>query len=67
MSIFKITIKAGKPAVFGPTPLMAHANDSVFWYNGDKVAHWPAPNAANPKAWLPLPDSTRRRVHSNFS
>jgi len=52
MSIFKIKIKAGKPAVFDPNPQIAYPNDSVFWYNGDKIAHWPAPSAANPKGWL---------------
>lgn len=53
MSIFKITIKAGKPAVFAPNPQEACVNDSVFWYNSDPtLPHWPAPNAANPKAWL---------------
>ena len=52
MSIFKITIKAGTPAVFDPNPQMAQPNDSVFWFNGDKVAHWPAPSAANKKGWL---------------
>jgi hypothetical protein len=52
MSLFRIKINAAQPAVFDPNPLTANVNDSVFWYNGDKVAHWPAPNAANPKAWL---------------
>lgn len=53
MSIFKIQIKAGQPAVFDPSPLTVQVNDSVYWYNGDqKEAHWPAPSAANPKGWL---------------
>jgi plastocyanin len=52
MSIFKIKIKAGKPAVFDPNPLTAYPNDSVYWSNTDKVAHWPAPSKANPKGWL---------------
>lgn len=52
MSIYKIQIKTGKPAVFDPNPLTARPNDSVFWFNGDSVAHWPAPSAANPKGWL---------------
>lgn len=52
MSIFKIQIKAGTPAVFDPNPLTVHVNDSVYWYNGDQKAHWPAPSAANPKGWL---------------
>ena len=52
MSIFKVQINATKPAVFDPSPLTVNVNDSVFWYNGDKVAHWPAPSAANPKGWL---------------
>lgn len=58
MSIYKITIKPGTPAVFDPNPLQAEPNDSVFWFNGDKVAHWPAPapkkpgDPINKKAWL---------------
>lgn len=52
MSIFKIEIKAGKPAVFDPNPLTAYVNDSVYWSNGDNEAHWPAPNAANPKGFM---------------
>lgn len=52
MSIFKIQIKAGTPAVFDPNPQIAKPNDSVFWFNGDSKAHWPTPNAATPKAWL---------------
>src|SRR2546429_4642587 len=44
-SIFKIQIKAGKPALFDPSPLMVHVNDSVYWYNSDPTqAHWPAPD-----------------------
>ena|SRR5215467_1303148 len=52
MSLFKIQIKAGKPAVFDPSPLTVYVNDSVSWTNDDSVAHWPAPSAATPKAWL---------------
>jgi plastocyanin len=52
MSLFKIQINAGKPAVFSPKVLTVSVNDSVFWGNGDKEAHWPTPNAATPKAWL---------------
>lgn len=53
MSIFKIQIKAGKPAVFDPSPLTVNVNDSVYWYNGDQnQAHWPAPSAAKKKGWL---------------
>ena len=52
MSLYKIQIKAGKPAVFDPPTLNVNVNDSVYWSNGDKVAHWPAPSAANPKEWL---------------
>lgn len=52
MSIFKIRIKAGNPAVFDPNPLKVNVNDSAFWSNGDNVAHWPAPSAANPTGWL---------------
>lgn len=43
MSIFKITIKAGTPAVFSPNPQIVFVNDSVFWHNDDQQAHWPAP------------------------
>ena len=53
MSIYKIQIKAGNPAVFDPSPLSVHVNDSIFWANGDQTKpHWPTPNAAQPKAWL---------------
>src|SRR5437868_7600987 len=52
MSLFKIKINAGTPAKFDPNPLKANVNDSVFWSNEDKVAHWPAPSAANPTGWL---------------
>lgn len=52
MSLFKIKINAAQPAVFDPNPLTVNVNDSVFWSNGDKIAHWPAPSAANPKGWL---------------
>ena len=46
MSIFKIQINAGKPAVFDPNPRTVYVNDSVFWFNDDpKNAHWPAPTA----------------------
>ena len=44
MSIYKIQIKPGTPAVFDPNPLKICVNDSVFWFNGDpNNAHWPAP------------------------
>ena len=66
MSIFKILIKAGKPAVFNPTPQTVYVNDSVFWFNGDpNQAHWPAPSAANPKGFLQYqiaPDSSSNQV-----
>ena len=58
MSSFKIKIKPGTPAVFDPNPLQAEPNDSVFWFNGDNIAHWPAPapkkptDPINKKAWL---------------
>jgi len=46
MSIYKIQIKPGTPAVFDPNPQKVCVNDSVFWFNGDpKEAHWPAPKA----------------------
>lgn len=68
MSLFKIKISAAKPAVFDPSPLTVHVNDSVFWYNGDKVAHWPAPSAANPKGWLDYqiaPDGESSQISLN--
>ena len=53
MSIFKIQINAGKPAVFDPNPRTVYVNDSVFWFNGDpNNAHWPAPSAANPTGFI---------------
>ena len=53
MSIFKITIKAGNPAVFNPNPQKICVNDSVFWFNSDpNNAHWPAPNARDPKGFM---------------
>ena len=46
MSIYKIQIKPGTPAVFDPNPQKICVNDSVFWFNDDpKNAHWPAPTA----------------------
>lgn len=69
MSIFKITIKAGNPATFNPSPLTVNVNDSVFWYNGDQSKpHWPAPSAANPKGWLDYqiaPDSESGQISLN--
>ncbi|HYJ86412.1 MAG TPA: hypothetical protein VEW46_10170 [Pyrinomonadaceae bacterium] len=65
MSIFKIQIKAGTPAVFNPNPLTAYPNDSVYWSNDDTVAHWPAPSAANPTGWLDFqiaPDSESSQI-----
>ena len=53
MSIFRIQIRAGQPAVFDPNPQTAYVNDSVFWFNGDpNEAHWPAPSASNPKGFI---------------
>ena len=52
MSIFKIQIKAGTPAVFDPNPQTVCVNDSVFWFNNDQQPHWPAPSAADPKGFL---------------
>jgi plastocyanin len=69
MSIFKIQIKAGKPAVFDPSPLTAHVNDSVFWYNGDQnEPHWPTPDAKKPKEWLDYqiaPDGQSAQISLN--
>lgn len=44
MSIFKIQIKPGTPATFDPKVQTVYVNDSVFWFNGDSQAHWPAPS-----------------------
>lgn len=52
MSIFRIKIKAGTPAVFDPNPQTAFVNDSVFWFNDDQEAHWPAPSASNPTGFI---------------
>ena len=53
MSIYKIQIKPGTPAVFDPNPQKVCVNDSVFWFNSDpKNAHWPAPSAANPTGFI---------------
>ena len=53
MSIYKIQIHPGTPAVFDPNPLKVCVNDSVFWFNGDpNNAHWPAPSAANPNGFI---------------
>lgn len=53
MSIFKIQIKGGYPAVFNPTPLTVYVNDSVFWFNGDpNNAHWPAPSVSDPTGFM---------------
>ena len=52
MSIFKITIQAGNPATYKPTPQTVYVNDSVYWFNSDpREAHWPAP-ADNPKGFM---------------
>lgn len=54
MSQYKITIKAGNPAVFDPNPQTAKADDSVFWFNSDPAkAHWPAPSVSEKTAWFP--------------
>jgi plastocyanin len=65
MSIFKIQIKAGKPAKFDPNPQTVYVNDSVYWFNGDSQAHWPAPSAADPKGFLQYqiaPNSSSNQV-----
>lgn len=65
MSLFKIQIQAGNPAKFDPNPLTVNVNDSVFWYNGDTVAHWPAPSTTNRTGWLDYqiaPDSESNQI-----
>ena len=53
MSIYKIQIKPGTPAVFDPNSQIVYVNDNVFWFNSDpNNAHWPAPSAANPTGFL---------------
>lgn len=52
MSIFKITINAGPPAKFTPNPQVVFTNDSVFWFNGDTIPHWPAPSTSDPKGYM---------------
>ncbi|MFL6335480.1 MAG: hypothetical protein ACJ754_19390 [Pyrinomonadaceae bacterium] len=67
MSIFKITIKAGTPAVFDPNPQIVFVNDSVFWHNDDQQAHWPAPILpANPPAPLPLSSNPTKFDQKGF-
>ena|ERR1700740_423234 len=53
MSIYKIQIKPGTPAVFDPNPITVYVNDSVFWFNDDpKNAHWPAPSTKDPTGFI---------------
>ncbi|HKP82438.1 MAG TPA: hypothetical protein VJT69_10475 [Pyrinomonadaceae bacterium] len=52
MSIFKITINPGPPAKFSPNPQVVVSNDTVFWFNGDKIPHWPAPSKSNPTGFI---------------
>jgi len=68
MSLFKIHIRAGNPAVYTPDCLIANPNDSVSWTNDDKVAHWPTPNAAKPKTWMDYqiaPDGESSQISMN--
>jgi hypothetical protein len=69
MSLFKIEIKPGTPAVFDPNPLIAFVNDSAFWVNCDpNEAHWPAPSTTNPKGWLDFqipPNSESSQISFN--
>jgi len=66
MSIFKIQITAGNPAVFDPNPLTVYVNDSVYWFNNDpKEAHWPAPSASDPEGFMQYqvtPDASSNQV-----
>ena len=55
MSSHKITIKAGPPAVFDPTPQIAFVNDSIYWSNDDNQQHWPTVSATDPKSLLDYP------------
>ena len=53
MSLFRIQIQAGNPAVYNPNPQTVYVNDSVFWFNSDpNEAHWPAPSASNPTGFM---------------
>ena len=54
MSIFKIQIKPGTPATFVPKTQTVCVNDSVFWANGDKIAHQPCP-VRNPTGFMEFP------------
>jgi hypothetical protein len=68
MSLFQIQINAAKPAVFDPNPLTANLNDIIYWYNGDREAHRPAPGAANPTGWLDYqiaPDGESSQISLN--
>src|SRR5689334_6843112 len=65
MSIFKIEIKPGSPAVFAPNALTVYVNDSVYWFNNDKVSHWPAPSASDPQGFMQYqitPDASSNQV-----
>jgi plastocyanin len=51
-----IDINPGHPAVFNPSTLTVHVNDSVAWRNNDpNLQHHPAPSANDPTAWLDFP------------
>src|SRR5207237_9707063 len=53
MSVYRIQINPGNPAVFDPNPVTVQANDSVFWFNSDPTnAHWPAPSVSQKTAWF---------------
>jgi plastocyanin len=66
MSIFRIEINAGTPAVFDPNPQTVFVNDSVFWFNNDpNNPHWPAPSATDPQGFLEYqvtPDASSNQV-----
>lgn len=52
MSTFRIVIKAGTPATFNPKSQTVFVNDTVFWFNSDTQAHWPAPSPTNKTGFL---------------
>lgn len=41
-----------QPGKFVPAAVTAFAGDNLTWFNGDRQAHWPTPNAANKTDWF---------------
>jgi plastocyanin len=41
-----------QPGIFSPQAAVVNVGDNVIWANNDIVAHWPAPSASDPSAWI---------------